>query len=181
MKKHVEKRFLSLFTGEAVALTLFIFVSYLWNKAFPTYKLYSLPSFWMSFLFLEFLLVQGSIYWFVKWRRYKKENTFTTPIETVRVYKKMQKVNIVLMVICPIWLIIDFLQWKPEIPAGFYIALAVYIFSILEYINYFHIQLSYDNPSDIKHLLSTKKLKQASLNKDFKRVFSEKQKKEDME
>ena len=45
----------------------------------------------------------------------------------------------------------------------------IFLFAILEYINYFHIQLSYDNRADLEHLLRTKKLKQASLSKDFER------------
>ncbi|MEH7148493.1 general stress protein, partial [Priestia megaterium] len=33
------------------------------------------------------------------------------------------------------------------------------------------IQLSYDNISDIKYLLKSKKLKQSCMNKDFKRTL----------
>lgn len=174
LKKHVEKRFLYLFTGESVALIGFIFVSYLGNNKYPQFELYSLPSFWISFFLLEFLLVQGSYYWFTKWKRFRREKTFTTPTRTVRVLKKLQKLNILIIVITSIVFILDFVKWNPNLPVGFYIALAVYVFSILEYINYFHIQLSYDNPSDIKHLMQTKKLKQVSLNKDFERVFGAK-------
>lgn len=55
-------------------------------------------------------------------------------------------------------------------PLGLVIAGFIYVFAILEYINYFHIQLSYDNRSEINSLKQTKRFKQACLSKDFKRL-----------
>ncbi len=65
----------------------------------------------------------------------------------------------------------DFFKWYPSLPlGGLYISGFIYIFAILEYINYFHIQLSYDNLSDINYLIKSKRLKQACLSKDFERI-----------
>ena len=47
-------------------------------------------------------------------------------------------------------------------------ALFAYIFGVAEHINYYHVQLMYDNKSDWKYLSVYKKLKTASLRKDFK-------------
>lgn len=64
----------------------------------------------------------------------------------------------------------DFIQWYPSLPlGGLAIAVFLYIFAILEFINYFYIQLSY-NLSGIQHLMKIKKWKNSSLNKDFKRM-----------
>ena len=154
-----------------MAVVGFIIVSFLLNKAYPQLQLYSLASFWFSFFLLELLLVQGSIYWYSKWRRLKSENTSVTPIQMVQRLKKVQKWNIVLMIIPPFMFVIDFLRWYPSLPiGGLSISGFIYIFAILEYINYFHIQLSYDNFSDVRYLLKSKRLKQACLSKDFERV-----------
>ena len=88
MRKELEKRLSYLYTGESIAIVGFIIVSFLLNKANPQLQLYSLTSFWVSFFLLEFLLVQGSIYWYSKWRRLKSENTSVTPIRMVQRIKK---------------------------------------------------------------------------------------------
>ncbi|MFJ8248164.1 general stress protein [Peribacillus asahii] len=170
MKKKLEKRFTYLYSGELASLILFVFVSYLLNRAYPSLQLYSLYSFWVSFLFLEFLLLQGTIYWYKKLKRLRSENTSITPIRTVRQLQRFKKLNMVLIIVSIIVFVFDFVKWYPSLPvAGLSIAGFVYIFAVLEYVNYFFVQLSYDNISDIKYLLKTKKLKQACISKDFKR------------
>lgn len=171
MRRKLEKRLSYLYTGESIATVGFIIVSFLINKAYPPLHLYSLVSFWLSFFLLEFLLVQGSMYWYTKWRRLKNENTSVTPIRMVQRLKKLQKWNIGLIIVSLFMFVIDFLKWYPTLPlGGLYISGGIYIFAILEYINYFHIQLSYDNLSDIKYLLKSKRLKQACVSKDFERA-----------
>jgi hypothetical protein len=171
LRKRIEKRFAYLYTGELAAVICFIIVSWLWNEAYPQYRIYSLASFWLSFIFLEFLLVQGSMYWFSKWKQLKKENTPVTPIKVVLRMKKLQKMNIVLIIVTPFVFVLDIFRWYPLLPAeGLTLSAFVFIFAILEYINYFHIQLSYDNQSDIQYLFRHKKLKRASLSKDFERL-----------
>ncbi|MFP3468348.1 hypothetical protein, partial [Leifsonia sp. SIMBA_070] len=74
VKKLLEKRLAYLYKGERNAIIVFIVISYLYNFAFPSIQLYSLFSFWTSFLLLEFILLQGTIYWYKKWDRLRKEN-----------------------------------------------------------------------------------------------------------
>ncbi|MBY6052813.1 general stress protein [Cytobacillus firmus] len=170
MRNRVLKRLSYLYTGETTSLIMFVFISYLVNYTYPDLHLYSLFSFWSSFLLLELLLLQGSIYWFVKWKRLKKENTSAAPIRLVEHLWAIKKWNIATILIIPAAFIADFYMWQPSIPQGITIAAFIYIFAILEYINYFHIQLSYDNRSDINSLKQTKRFKQACLSKDFKRL-----------
>ncbi|WP_338471637.1 general stress protein [Niallia sp. XMNu-256] len=171
MKKDLEKRLSYLYTGESLAVVCFLIVSLLLNKVNPSLQLYSLASFWGSFFLLEFLLVQGSVYWYAKWKRLKEERISITPISTVKILKKLQKWNVSLMMILPFMFVFDLIKWSPSLPlGGLYLSGFIYLFVIVEYINYFHIQLSYDNLSDIKYLLKSKKLKQACLSKDFERI-----------
>ncbi|TKH22224.1 general stress protein [Bacillus wiedmannii] len=171
MKSTLEKRLSYLYTGELFSVITFIFTSYLLNYAYPTLHLYSLYSFWGSFLLLEFILLQGVIYWHVKWKRIKKEKTSVTPIRVVQYLKILQKINIAFIITGFITFTIDFIIWYPHLPlGGLSFTLFIYIFALLEYINYYHTQLSYDNIPDIKHLIKSKKLKQSCISKDFQRI-----------
>ncbi|MER1987397.1 MAG: general stress protein [Solibacillus sp.] len=171
MRKKLEKRLSYLYTGESFAIVMFVFLSYLLNITYPELRLYSLYSFWVSFFLLEFLLLQGTVYWYAKWKRLKRENTPRTPIHVVRKLKSLEKINIGLIIVSLIMFGIDFLKWYPSLPlGGLLIAGFIYVFAVLEYVNYFYIQISYDNISDIKSLLKSKRLKQSCINKDFSRI-----------
>lgn len=171
MKKIVEKRLAYLYSGELTSLILFVPVSYLLNYASPNLQLYSLYSFWISFILLEFLLVQGTIYWYAKLKRLRNENSAITPMKVVRLLYCTKTLNIVIIVIAIIAFAFDFIKWYPSLPVGgLSIAFFIYIFAILEFINYFYIQLSYDNIFEFKALLKSRKLKNSSMNKDFVRM-----------
>ncbi len=146
MRKGLEKRLSYLYTGESMAVVGFIIVSFSLNKAYPLLQLYSLFSFWVSFFLLEFLFVQGSVYWHAKWKRLMKENISVTPVRLFKQIKNLEKWNIGLIIVSPIMFVFDFFKWYPSLPlGGLYLSGFIYIFAILEYINYFHFQLSYDN------------------------------------
>ncbi|MHA7962973.1 general stress protein [Paenibacillus sp. CAU 1782] len=170
MKKALEKRFAYLYSGELVSIIIFVPVSYLLNNAFPNLQLYNLYSFWVSFILLEFLLLQGAIYWYVKLVRLRKENNSITPIKVVRQLNHLKTVNMVIIMGAIVVFAFDFINWYPTLPlGGLTIAFFVYVFAILEFINYFYIQLSY-KISVINNLLRNKKLKNSCMNKDFKRI-----------
>ncbi|RHW34047.1 general stress protein [Lysinibacillus yapensis] len=172
MKSNLEKRFKYLYTGERFAIILFIPLSCLINYTYPNLQLYSLLSFWISFCLLLFILIQGTYYWHSKWKRLITEKKSKTPIKTVRLLKKMKTINIVIIISSIILFIIDILVHYPNLPIkGLLINGFIFIFAILEFINYFYIQLSYDNLSDIKYLIKTKKLKRSCLSKDFKHTL----------
>lgn len=171
MKKRLLKRLTYLYTGELMSVLGFIVVIFLLNKAYPQLRFYSLSSFWISFFLLEFLLVQGSMYWYAKWKRLKIENIPVTPIQIIKRFKNLKKLNIALIIVSSFTFIFNFFKWYPSLPLGsFGIVGFIYIFAVLEYINYFHFQLAYDNLSDIKYLLRSKRFKQSSLSRDFDRV-----------
>ncbi len=146
MKKKLEKRLRYLYSGELASIIGFGLISYLLNIAYPNLGLYSLYSFWSSFFLLEFLLLQGTIYWYTKWKQLKIENTSITPSWIVKLLRRFTRINTVLIMISILAFAIDFSKGYPSLPVwGLSIAGFICIFAVLEYINYFHIQLSYDN------------------------------------
>lgn len=80
MRGTIEKRLSYLYKGELFAVINFVPLSFLINTVYPKLYLYSLSSFWISFLLLEFLLLQGTVYWYVKRKRLKREKTSITLI-----------------------------------------------------------------------------------------------------
>jgi len=170
MKKDLDRRLSYLYTGECSAVIVFLVISFLVNQAYPELRLYSLTSFWVSFFLLEFLLLQGTVYWYSKRKVLRKENRSITPDRIVRLLRTLKKWNVGLIIVIPGMFILDLVKMDPVPSGGLYVAGFIYLFSILEYINYFHIQLSYDNNSDIKNLIRSKKLKKACLRRDFERI-----------
>ncbi|WP_397538486.1 general stress protein [Rummeliibacillus pycnus] len=163
MKKSLEKRFFYLYTGEFISAILFIFLSYSFNKVYSQFHLYSLCSFWFSFIFFELLLFQGAYYWYVRWKRIRTENKVNTPFKIVRIFKLFKTLNTILLLVTILGFVVDYIKWNNLSPiSGFF-----YIFAILEYINYFYIQLSYDNRIDIEYLLKNKRLKKSPISKDL--------------
>jgi hypothetical protein len=172
LKQKLVKRFSYLYTGELSAVIVFFFISFAMNEIFTYLRLYSLYSFWASFLLLEFILAQGSVYWYMKWKRLKEGKSSITPNHVLHKFKQVKKWNFVFILLSPCFFILDLLVLESPLPlGGLLIAGCIYIFAIIEYINYFHIQLSYDNISDIKFLVQTKKLKKASLAKELERIM----------
>ncbi|MDZ5710667.1 general stress protein [Jeotgalibacillus haloalkalitolerans] len=171
MKTVLSNRLKYLYTGECFSMILFVPLSFYLNAAFPDLQLYSLFSFWVSFILLEFLLLQGAIYWYAKLKRLKKEQSAITPIKTVRLLHRLKIVNKGLIIAGVFAFGIDFIQHYPNLPAGgLLISFFIYIFAILEFINYFYTQLSYGRIFEIKNLLRNRTLKRSSLSKDFERM-----------
>ena len=171
MKSILERRFKYLYTGERFAIILLVPLGFLIHYEYPNLQLNSLLSFWASFFLLVFILIQGTYYWHSKWKRLITENKSITPIRTVRLLKKMKVINVGIIIFSIILFVIDVLIYYPILPInGLLVSGFIFIFAILEFINYFYIQLSYDNLSDIRYLIKTKKLKRSCLRKDFKRI-----------
>lgn len=175
MKRHIENRLKYLYSGELVAVISFVILSLLINHNYPDLKLYSLFSFWTAFLLLEFLLLQGSMYWYIKFKRFRNEKTYITPANVVCRLIKLRKLNLLLIAIPLLAFIYDFFRLQPPLPAGgLLLALCIYLFAILEYVNYFYMQISYDNISDLLYLKRHKSLKQASIKRDINRFLHKK-------
>src|SRR5699024_7548304 len=88
---------------------------------------------------LNVILLQGSFYWFVKWKRLKSKQSIFPNLPKILIFFKT--FNLTFLSIVPIVFIIEMLIDTP-IRVTFWLALFVYVFAIIEYVNYFHIQLT---------------------------------------
>lgn len=104
----------------------------LYFRYFSIHTSYSLA---YALFALNVILLQGSFYWFVKWKRLKSKQSIFPNLPRALIFFKT--FNLTLISIAPIVFIID-----TPIRVTFWITLFVYVFAIIEYVNYFHIQLT---------------------------------------
>lgn len=167
MHKKVEKKLFNLFTGELTATILFVIVWILYLKTYdwaPDY-LAALPTIYAFFL-LEFILLQGTYYWFLKWKQVKQKDFSHLPTRQLKVFAFFKRLNLLLISVGFVFLIVQFIQ----MPVYFYLYLFVFLFAFIEYINYFHIRLSYMSAGEIKEFIQQKGFRSSKLAKELKEL-----------
>jgi len=117
---------------------------------------------------MVFILIQGTHYWRLKLHVLQKKEV--DHLKELSRFKKCKTVNEFLIILIPIFFFIQWWingqQFIPENHLGW--TLFVNFFAIAEHINYYYVQLSYDNAHDWKYLWRNKRLKIASLKKDIR-------------
>ncbi len=144
LKKDLEKRLVYLFTGEFFAIIVFNFVFF--YHALNPNKSYSIL---YVFFILNFILLQGGFYWFVKWRSLKSKRMIFPNLH--KILDVLKKINLILICIAPIILLFDIFVLERVEFSRFILTMFIYVFAIVEYINYFHVQLTnYKNGRGMK-------------------------------
>jgi uncharacterized membrane protein len=124
---------------------------------------------------LEFILLQGTIYWGGKLKRIRNNEIPATPVtprHSMRLFILFKRINLVIFGAGIMVLGIDIVRWNLDSAlssTGLFVAIGIYVFALLEFINYFYIQLSYDNLADIRNVLTNRRLKRSCINKEIKR------------
>ncbi len=113
------------------------------------------------------ILYQGQHYWKLKLKRLKGES-FDNP-KNIKFFITSKKYNQILLGSIPLFLLAQLAiqQWDLSNNNMLWWGILANAFGVLEYINYYHIQLSIDNQYDIDYVVRNKKLKRASLAKDL--------------
>ena len=165
MHKKMKKKFLSLWTGEFTATILFalVWMQYLALFEWADSYLSSFSTLY-AFALLEFILLQGSYYWFLKWKQLKRKDYSHLSYGQLRLFSWFKKMNLFLIGIGFLVLIYQVIVF----PLEFYWFLFLYLFAIIEYINYYHIRLSYLTMDEIKEFLRQKGFRSSKLAKELK-------------
>lgn len=142
-REYLRRRYLSLGTGELVAAVTFAGVFGLYTSSSSSLRPAAL-TLWLSFLPLEFILIQGGIYWLAA-RDWVKRSCM--PPVLACSFAVLTWVNPLLLLAAT-----GMLFWQR--PAGSAAALAVgcVVFGAIEYVNYFWIRLSYPWKSWARHV-----------------------------
>lgn len=145
----VKKHLLYLAVGEFAALCTFVFLYRSLNLGMASY---------LAFSYLVFILLQGSIYWFVRYLLLLRKNRFNH--KTIIFLAFLRRLNIILLV--PLSVLMFLLKSST---IDFVIAIVVYLFGIIEYVNYYWYRLSYGKSGFNIRVLLTTQLQKSSINK----------------
>jgi len=126
---------------------------------------------WQPYVFSIFvlcvILAQGTFYWHLKLRTIYKSG-IGLPSYFHQFFSFFKWVNVVLLFIYPVLIISNKITSLINFQVSAW-SNALFLFVILEYINYYHYQLSHDNLNDICYLIEHKKIRRSPLYIDLQK------------
>jgi hypothetical protein len=168
MQKRVKKKLGSLYTGELLAVFTFAFIWILYIQLFE----WSVPyltsySSLYAFALLEFILLQGSCYWYLKLKQVQ-QNDFTPLSDSqLKIFLNLKRLNSGLIIIGVFVLIYQIVTKPIEL----YWFVFVFLFAVIEHINYYYVRLSYQTAEDLKELKRQKGFRKSRLAKELDTFF----------
>jgi len=141
--------------GEFAALCTSVFVYKLSNPGMASF---------IAFLYLIFILLQGSMYWFYRYILIIKSEDYN-PV-AIKFLRFLRQLNIILLVIISIIILLAKSSIKDLI-----IATGLFLFGIIEYINYYWYRLSYGKSGFNIKILFNARLKKSSINKMIHKYY----------
>lgn len=162
MHNKLKKKLFHLYTGELAATTVFVVVWFVFLQQYEWAKITVYTAY--AFCLLEFILLQGTYYWYLKYNQLKQSDYGLLPYNKLLIFKRLKGVNLALIALGIPFLIAQL----TVLPATIYFFIFLYLFAIVEYINYYYIRLSYQTREDINDLLRHKKLRSSRLAREIK-------------
>ena len=147
MKNHLKKTLINLAVGELVAIIMF-WTNFFIFKKYITNTTSIIPIIFTLFV-LSFILIQGSIFWLILLKRISNKNFAKTSLG--KIYNHLRKLDIILLYLSILTLIVNHQTFTTKI-----ISLSIWIFAIIEYINYYKVRLSYKQNVLINYILHGK-------------------------
>ena len=155
MRGHIKQKLYSLASGELVALAVF-WLNFLLFKKYLV-RPQALISIVYPLLLVSLILLQGSLYWWILIKRLSKPNFAIK--QTGPIYNLLRQVDLILLVLGIPLILIEFSSWPVSL-----IAVAIWLFALIEWINYFHWQLSYSlNPLVLLSKVAKRKLRKRKI------------------
>lgn len=159
MRGHIKQKLYNLASGELVALAVFWFNFLLFKKWLLSPQ--ALIAIVYPLLLVSLILLQGSLYWWVLIKRLSKPSFAIK--QTGRIYGLLRQVDIILLALGIPLILIEFSSWPVSL-----IAVAIWLFALIEWINYFHWQLSYSlNPLVLLSKVAKRKLRKSKIAKEI--------------
>jgi len=159
VKGHIKQKLYSLASGELVALAVFWLNFFLFKKYLVTPQ--ALIAIVYPLLLVSLILLQGSLYWWILIKRLSKHNFAIK--QTGPIYGLLRQVDLILLALGIPLILIKFSSWPVTL-----IAIVLWLFALIEWINYFHLQLSYSlNPLVLLNKVSKRKLRKSKIAKEI--------------
>ena len=161
MRGHIKQKLYNLASGELVALAVFWLNFFLFKKYLVRPQ--ALISIVYPLLLVSLILLQGSLYWWILIKRLSKHNFAIK--QTGPIYGLLRQVDLILLALGIPLILIKFSSWPVTL-----IAIVLWLFALIEWINYFHLQLSYSlNPLVLLNKVSKRKLRKSKIAKEIDR------------
>jgi len=126
---------------------------------------------WQPYAFSMFIicviLAQAAFYWHLKLQAIRKDEV-TLPSYFYQTFSFFKWTNVILLSIYPGLIFCNQMIVVVDFQVSIWSNL-LFLFAVLEYINYYHYQLSHDNLNDIRYLLKHKKFRKSPLYVDMSR------------
>ena len=158
----MKQKLTNLAVGELVAVVVFWINFFLFKKLITTTK--SLISIYFSLFILSFILIQESIFWFILIKKISKLG-FAAKY-TGKIYNKLKILDIILLCMGVLVIILKYSMFFTMV-----ISFAIWIFAVIEWINYYKLQLSYSlNPVVLLKYIMQRKLRRSKIANEIEKV-----------
>ena len=162
-KELLKKKLINLASGELVAVLVFWMNFFLLKKWILTTEAFVSISF--SLFLLTFILIQGSIFWWILINRIS--NPGFAEKYTGRIYKIFKKVDLILLAVGIFVILLNHGEFST-----FIIYFSIWMLALIEWVNYFLLQLSYSlNPAVLWRYLRHRKLKKSKIAKEIEKIL----------
>lgn len=162
MKKPMKQKLVSLATGELVAVLVFWLNFFLLKRWILTTG--ALISISFSLFVLSFILIQGSVFWWLLIKRIS--NPGFAERYTGKIYRVLKILDLILLGVGTLIIIFNSSDFST-----FIISVAIWFFAVIEWMNYFKWQLSYSlNPAVLLKYILQRKLRKSKIAKEIEKA-----------
>ena len=159
----MKQKLVSLATGELVAVLVFWLNFFLLKRWILTTG--ALISISFSLFVLSFILIQGSVFWWLLIKRIS--NPRFAERYTGKIYRVLKILDLILLGVGTLIIIFNSSDFST-----FIISVAIWFFAVIEWINYFKWQLSYSlNPAVLLKYILQRKLRKSKLAKEIEKTI----------
>ena len=158
----MKRKLTSLATGELVAVLVFWMNFFLLKKWILTTG--ALISISFSLFVLSFILIQGSVFWWILIKRIS-DPEFAERY-TGKIYRVLKSLDLILLGVGTLIIIFNSSDFST-----FIISVAIWFFAVIEWMNYFKWQLSYSlNPAVLLRYILQRKLRKSKIAKEIEKA-----------
>ena len=151
----MKRKLTSLATGELVAVLVFWMNFFLLKRWILTTG--ALISISFSLFVLSFILIQGSVFWWILIKRIS--NPGFAERYTGKIYRVLKILDLILLGVGTLIIIFNSSDFST-----FIISVAIWFFAVIEWMNYFKWQLSYSlNPAVLLKYILQRKLRKSKI------------------
>ena len=162
-KELLKKKLINLASGELAAVLVFWMNFFLLKKWILTTKAFISISF--SLFLLTFILIQGSVFWWILINRIS--NSRFAVKYTGKIYKILKELDFILLAVGIFVILLN----HGDV-STFIISFSIWMFALIEWVNYFLLQLSYSlNPAVLWRCLRHRKLKKSKIAKEIEKIL----------